>query len=603
MAGQSMDNQDSNFHRSDDMTNDVQERIGLLLSRMLDESISADDQHELVEILESSEAAKKYFLGYLQTHSDLSNQWGGDRVNIATEMDLSGITAWSHPVDTGDQRHTWSRALVWLAVGIAASTLFFALFVNNPVESDPAQSPDSITQNAGPKDVVPLIVDSKSNLWPSIAEEAAIPEYSESERDPGWSDVAVVVRNEGVADPSLQIGQRLAPGLIHFDSGTLQLQFMSGASMVLSGPAELQIVSAKSATLNSGTAKTRANYRAKGFVLNTADAAVVDIGTEFGISFDPLGQPEVEVIDGEIEFSLLGQDGATLVSRRMGASEVVAVQRDADPGYRLPNKASDKLDQLKFELPEAPSPGQYPQYSPAVLESKPLVYWRFEAEPNGKIENAMSDRWDAEVNLSNKEADIQSAYVDPEGFLRLNRSRYPRCVTSLEPLHGLDKNDFSVEFWMNPNDLEHSQCLGLAPFEMKDRTFFLSVVEVVSDTFMIHQPGSLRMLMRNPPESKYELGKNVFSPGKVTPGQWHHVVMVAQEDKLSMFLNGDLIQSVELEANTQPASTEGFRIILGQLSTVSPERQFSGMLDEFALYDRVLSALEISRHHQIGMGE
>jgi Concanavalin A-like lectin/glucanases superfamily len=145
--------------------------------------------------------------------------------------------------------------------------------------------------------------------------------------------------------------------------------------------------------------------------------------------------------------------------------------------------------------------------------------------------------------------------------------------------------------------------LGLAPFEMKDRTFFLSVVEVVSDTFMIHQPGSLRMLMRNPPESKYELGKNVFSPGKVTPGQWHHVVMVAQEDKLSMFLNGDLIQSVELEANTQPASTEGFRIILGQLSTVSPERQFSGMLDEFALYDRVLSALEISRHHQIGMGE
>ena len=63
----------------------------------------------------------------------------------------------------------------------------------------------------------------------------------------------------------------------------MQLEFLGGAKLLVAGPAELHILSPKSATLVSGQAATRVLEWGHGFVLNTPEAVMVDLGTEFAV--------------------------------------------------------------------------------------------------------------------------------------------------------------------------------------------------------------------------------------------------------------------------------------------------------------------------------
>lgn len=598
-----MTSNDINNADSADDAGAWRESLGQLMSQLVDGELSADQHRELVAILESSDEAKRYYLSYLQVHGELGHQWGDELPLRIDHGDEKTEVPLNRPAETQDIRRTF-RALGWLFLGMAASGLFFA-FVAIPEVRQWDSKPTSVAAVKTDPDIAPDALVLEQTPGDRAASEsptnAGMPEARTELPSTGWNDVAVIVRNEGVEDAALQVGKRLTPGIVRFESGTLQLQFMSGASMVLAGPAELRIDSAKVATLLAGTVKTRVNERAKGFVLNTTEAAVVDIGTEFGLRFDDSGHPEVEVMEGEVEFSLLGADGSTLSSRRVLESEVVAIDRDAPGEAQLAEKAKrdsstkSSFEGPQIELPIVSLPGNSNEYSQAIREASPLVYWRFESMLDGIVPNEMDKRWAARVVHSDPANPTLS--IDG-GRLHLQRGDTSRYVTSVDPIHGLDDGPFTVEFWMNPDDLEHSHCVGLAPFLKKDPMAFLGVVEVVTDTFLIHQPGSLRILYRNPPERGQQYGKNVFSPGMVTPGQWHHVTMVKTDESLGLYLNGQSIRVVESHLVSEQKSEDGFRIIMGQLTRDYVMRQFAGSMDEFALYDRALDPAEILQHYQ-----
>lgn len=585
---------------------DWRERLSQLMRQLVDDALEPAQQRELVSILESSDDAKRYYLNYLQLHADLGSEWGsewgGEDLPLRVDHDvITESPTVNRASDASDSRATL-RALGWLILGMAASSLFFVVMLRPELRPWWAPQTGAVAVKLETRDDVPKQPPNEVAVDQDASRQVANEIRTASPKN-GWTDVAVIVRNEGVDDQSLQVGMRLAPGVLRFETGTLQLQFMSGATMVLEGPAELKIESAKVATLVAGTVKTRVNDRAKGFILNTADAAVVDIGTEFGLRFDDSGQPEVEVMEGEVEFSLLGADGSTLTSRRVQQSEIVAVDHHDSGPARLADKAKRNAGGPLLSLPIVAPPATNDQYSALIREHRPLVYWRFETETDGIVPNEMGEKWSAKITQS--PGDETTVTSEPtitvkQGRLNLQRGDAARCVISDEPIQGLDASDFAIEFWMNPDDLEHSHCVGLTPFLMTEPMAYLSVVEIVTDTFLIHQPGSLRVLYRNPPGRRHEYGKNVFSPGMVTPGQWHHVTMVNSEDALSLYLNGKLVRSLDSEMGNEPTSPEGFRIILGQLTKDLAMRQFAGAIDEFALYDRALEPSEILEHYQVG---
>lgn len=82
---------------------------------------------------------------------------------------------------------------------------------------------------------------------------------------------------------ALQVGDRLQAGRVKLSDGTAEFDFDNGVRMVLTGPAEIELPDAMHAWLHSGQVVFRVPPTAIGFKVETTDAVIVDLGTEFGV--------------------------------------------------------------------------------------------------------------------------------------------------------------------------------------------------------------------------------------------------------------------------------------------------------------------------------
>ncbi len=94
-------------------------------------------------------------------------------------------------------------------------------------------------------------------------------------------------------------GTALLPGRIALKSGLAQIEFFCGATVILEGPAELELQSASLAKVHSGRLRAHVPPAARGFALQVDQMMVTDLGTEFGLSVSEEGS-NVEVFDGEV---------------------------------------------------------------------------------------------------------------------------------------------------------------------------------------------------------------------------------------------------------------------------------------------------------------
>ncbi len=99
----------------------------------------------------------------------------------------------------------------------------------------------------------------------------------------------------------LKEGESLGAESLRLDAGVAEIQFYSGATMVVEGPAEIALKSAWEAACREGSVRMRVPPAARGFRLNAPETEIVDLGTEFGLRVRD-GRSHVEVIDGEISF-------------------------------------------------------------------------------------------------------------------------------------------------------------------------------------------------------------------------------------------------------------------------------------------------------------
>ncbi len=107
-----------------------------------------------------------------------------------------------------------------------------------------------------------------------------------------WLDGGAVRTNLSVGEEILEIAQ-----------GLVRVDFASGASMTIEGPAKFEVRSAMEVFFERGIATFQVPESAKGFRVETADAEVVDLGTAFGLARVPGEQTDVCVFEGEVEVS------------------------------------------------------------------------------------------------------------------------------------------------------------------------------------------------------------------------------------------------------------------------------------------------------------
>jgi hypothetical protein len=116
-------------------------------------------------------------------------------------------------------------------------------------------------------------------------------------------------------------GTPLVPGRLSLREGLAQIDFFGGASISISGPAELELVSPDAAVLHRGRLKADVPPAARGFEVKAGDVLLEDLGTSFGLAVgDNSDSADLVVFDGEVRaigsdgkpLSLLGGDAAHL---------------------------------------------------------------------------------------------------------------------------------------------------------------------------------------------------------------------------------------------------------------------------------------------------
>src|SRR6185437_9610804 len=95
----------------------------------------------------------------------------------------------------------------------------------------------------------------------------------------------------------VEIGSALTSRWLHLKSGAVQIEFYSGARVILEGPASLQLLSQGEARLEYGKLSARVPEPAHGFKVHTPEGIVTDLGTEFGLNFQKAQPVQLEVFE------------------------------------------------------------------------------------------------------------------------------------------------------------------------------------------------------------------------------------------------------------------------------------------------------------------
>jgi hypothetical protein len=125
------------------------------------------------------------------------------------------------------------------------------------------------------------------------------------------SDVAVLTHAVDVVwqeqQKSLAVGATLAPSMLRLQAGALLIEFFSGATVVLEGPAEFEVLSKNEGRLLTGKLNAHVPPQAHGFTIETSAGRIVDQGTDFGLNLAGESQNELHVFTGKVEVQADGK--------------------------------------------------------------------------------------------------------------------------------------------------------------------------------------------------------------------------------------------------------------------------------------------------------
>jgi len=235
-------------------------------------------------------------------------------------------------------------------------------------------------------------------------------------------------------------------------------------------------------------------------------------------------------------------------------------------------------------------------YVAAVKAAGPIAYWRFDRVEQGVVPNEMSDRFACRIQgpvrwrtypAGNRAAEF--GYANEAGYLMTE-----------EELGGALKDRFSVELWAKPSYVQSGAMFSLARCGLQNsgvpaQGLLIEFTGQATDAGMLRS--RIRFLHRDPPGRDVRTGVACYSDVQYSPRKWQHIAAVKGPQSLKLYLNGKQVA----EAEDTTSTADDLRILMGQLYpfTSGPNsgvRPFVGELAEIAVYDRPLSATDVSQH-------
>jgi hypothetical protein len=378
----------------------------------------------------------------------------------------------------------------------------------------------------------------------------------------------------------------------------MTLGLLSGVTLTLEGPADLELLSIDRVHCRRGKLRTRVPQGADGFIVSTPGSAVVDLGTEFGVNVADDGKTHLMVFKGEAEAAVLNAAGAPVRSQQIAERRALEI----DPRRGQIGEAAPRP--LDFVAPSILAPNPLvlgDSYRAAVLSSGPWAYWRFEAIDDGAVADEVAGRPPLRATGPVK---IVGA-GERNGCIEFGTDEAEQSVAMDGLWEPASDPGYAVELWALPGRIGHAALASLiAPGPTRparDYKHLFLLEMTASDRRSLLSPGLFRFLHRWPPGDAG--GDNLFSARHYVPYRWHHVVAQRNGGRLELYVDGVPAQPVSHES---AFASEPCRVLLGRLKPLPRRsgyvhsRPFVGLIDELALYDHPLTTEEIRRHHELG---
>lgn len=522
------------------------ERVRELSSRLLDGLASPEEQGELNGLLRGDPEACELYLDLAELHANLARGHEGD----ALADDPSGLLPFPLAAEAARPSRRSPRPSAWILLAAAAS---FALLVAVP------------------------------SLWRGAPAPEATTEPSQA---PGVAVLSRVVDPEWGGGPAPGLGDAIAAGPLSLRSGLVQIEFFSGATVIVEGPSELDLESAWRIVCRSGRLRAFVPEPAQGFAIATPDYEAVDLGTEFALSVGGDGRSEVHVVAGEVRLD--AADGSEL--RQLGAG--AAVQSRGGKITEIESRGEAFVDRQRLlELARDDWRARYAAWKSASegLRRDPaaLVHFDFEGQ----------DPWDRELRNRADASTSGAAIVGAQWtqgrwpgkgaleFKRINdrvRLRVPGDFAALTLAAWVRAEGF--DRWLNSLMLTDGWERGEIHWQISDR-------------------GELILGVSG--------GLNAFSEPVIQPsdlGRWMHLAATVEGGpgggRIVHYLDGRAVGEVRSAAAMPPLRIGEAEIGNWQASDlVSPQqiRSLNGRIDEFLILGRALSPEEIAAVHAAGL--
>lgn len=517
-------------------------RLERLIAAYLDQQLTGDEKRELEEMLLASSKAREIFLDRAEWHGLLREH--------ALQQQADLLMAGEAP----PRKVIPFRRKAWLGAAIAACVALGWWLM-------PRGGNDAI---------------------PGIAQKATV----QAEHVALLAQAIDVTWEEG--GQAFSAGAALPKGWLKLASGTLRLDFYSGARVILEGPASIELLSPDLARLEKGKLTARVPPPAEGFTVLSSELRVVDRGTEFGMQVNGTNDCEVHVFDGEVE--LQGEIPET-AEKALHEGNAVAIREGKWTAFPADRTSFiDPASVLAAAARETEAQWSSWQTSSQTLRGMPdlKVYFDFEGlHPGDPVLPNLAAGADESSNGTVIGCDPLPGRWAKKGALGFaktsDRVRF-RTSGSTPSL------TLMARVRVDSLPQSHNHLLSMAPEQLGEVHWKLDGA------------GCLVLGVRAEAALAYDAWDRLTSPQIVTEqdfGRWIQLATVVDGSRslIKHYVNGKEVASGPMK---RPTTIQLGRANLGNFDPSAPEfetgivRSFNGRIDEFALFTRALDATEIA---------
>jgi hypothetical protein len=544
-----------------------------LLDALCEEVITPEQQQRLEELVLNHPEAEAFYVQFMSFYADLIRSVTGAPVDVPAAPSAPTAPPAGVPVPpTGavpePPRRNARRWFAWGAVGLAglAAGVFLAVWLR----------PDTQTLVSVPRTLTPP-------GEPTDETVAVLTKTLHAE----WDDTGLPTR----------IGSPLPPGRLVLKTGYAQIEFYSGATVVLEGPAAFRVVSRAEGYCERGKLRATVPNQAQGFRIGSPALNLVDRGTEFGLEVG--ASTAVHVFRGAVEiFAPDAKPGAA--PRKLTDGEGL---RADGPGVLKPIDARSAEFLTAGELARRTAQESLQrqkewQKASDELQRDPdlLVYYTFQGDdPLARtLKDASRNRQDPHDGAVVGAVPCSGRWPERQGleFKRVSdrvRFRVPGALRSM-----------TLAAWVRPDALPN----------MNNSLMMADGWDPGSPHWQIGSDGTLILGVQGPPEFQMPpnlRGAHYHAPGVITPerfGRWIHLAVVydGPAGRVTHYVDGRpaSTDTTWFDAPLKIGNAELGNWNVAGYRNKSPVRNFNGCIDEFLLFARPLSGAEVARLHAAG---